>query len=121
MSFLAAFIACVLPHVRAFPGPGSVVVLDNSSLHHDQKGVLKMLVEARGGRLLYLPPYSPELMPLEQGFGAVNRFLRARAEEYAEEPQRLLDEAFRSVGATQALGYIGHMYTGLRAVDPTLS
>ena len=58
---------------------------------------------------------------LEQGFGAVNRFLRARAEDYAEEPQRLLDEAFRSVGATQALGYTGHMYTELRAVGPTLS
>ena len=58
--------------------------------------VVLKLVEARGGRLLYRTfPYSPEPMPLGQGIGVVSRFLRARAEEYAKEPRRQLDEAFR--------------------------
>ena len=63
LSFLAAFVKVVLPYVQPFPGPRSVIVLDNSSLHHDHQGVLRELVEAQGGKLLFYQPSSHDGLP----------------------------------------------------------
>ena len=118
--FIENFCDCVLPYLRPFPEPCSVIVLDNSSLHHDDLGTLEWLVEQRGGRLHFLPPYSPRLMPIEMAFGGVLRFLRNHSDdlEYLEEGQyyRLLDDAFRSIDAAAAGGYVKHMYTELALV-----
>ena len=65
--FLASFCKCVLPYIGnwSLGEPRSVVVCDNATLHHDQVGLLEELVASRGGRLLYLPQYSPELNPID--------------------------------------------------------
>jgi hypothetical protein len=46
--------------------PGEVVVMDNLSAH--KGGRVKELVESRGCTLLYMPPFSPDLNPIEQAF-----------------------------------------------------
>jgi transposase len=46
--------------------PGDVVVLDNLSCHKRLRA--RELVEAAGARLLFLPPYSPDLNPIERVF-----------------------------------------------------
>lgn len=46
--------------------PGDVVVLDNLGVHKASR--MAELVEARGARLLFLPPYSPDLTPIELAF-----------------------------------------------------
>ena len=43
--------------------PRSLVVLDNAKIHHSDRIV--PLVESMGARLVYLPPYSPDLNPIE--------------------------------------------------------
>ncbi len=43
--------------------PGQVVVMDNLSAHKGSK--VRELIEARGCELLFLPPYSPDLNPIE--------------------------------------------------------
>ena len=50
----------LLPHLK----PGMVLVMDNASFH--KGGRIRELVEAAGCQLLYLPPYSPDLNPIEQ-------------------------------------------------------
>ena len=47
--------------------PGSVLVLDNASIHRG--GEIQKLVEAAGCSLLYLPPYSPDFNPIEPAWG----------------------------------------------------
>ena len=47
--------------------PGRIVVMDNLSSHRTQKEV-RELVEGAGCELLYLPPYSPDLNPIEEAF-----------------------------------------------------
>ncbi|EHS64817.1 uncharacterized protein PGTG_21075 [Puccinia graminis f. sp. tritici CRL 75-36-700-3] len=64
----------LLPMMNPFPGPRSVLVLDNASFHHN--GRIVQLVEARGCRLLYLPPYSPDMNPIEKGFSILKSSLR---------------------------------------------
>ncbi|SDY82206.1 transposase [Nitrosomonas sp. Nm33] len=53
---------------------GDIVIADNFS-SHKVKGV-KELIEARGARILYLPPYSPDLNPIEQVFAKLKAILR---------------------------------------------
>ncbi len=44
--------------------PGQVVILDNATFHHG--GRIEALIESAGCRLLYLPPYSPDLNRIEK-------------------------------------------------------
>jgi transposase len=59
----AAFLAYVEQMLAPTLGPGDLVVLDNLSSH--KVAGVRDAVEARGAALLYLPPYSPDLNPIE--------------------------------------------------------
>ena len=58
--------------------PGDIVVMDNLSAHKVE-GV-RQAIEATGAMLLYLPPYSPDLNPIEQVFAKLKALLRKAAE-----------------------------------------
>ena len=62
--------------------PGDVVIVDNLS-SHKVKGV-KEIIEARGAKIFYLPPYSPDLNPIEQAFAKLKALLRKAAERSYE-------------------------------------
>jgi len=57
--------------------PGDTVIMDNLS-SHKVTGV-RRAIEAAGAQLLYLPPYSPDLNPIEMAFSKLKSLLRARA------------------------------------------
>lgn len=57
--------------------PGDTVILDNLSAH--KVGGIREAIEAAGARLLYLPPYSPDLNPIEQIFAKLKTLLRTAA------------------------------------------
>jgi transposase len=52
-------------------GANHVVVMDNAAFHKSQ--ATRKLIEQTGATLLYLPPYSPELNPIEHTFGTMKR------------------------------------------------
>jgi hypothetical protein len=52
--------------MNCFPEPNSVLVLDNTQIHHN--GQIALIVEAKGALIQYLSPYSPNLNPIEKGF-----------------------------------------------------
>ena len=61
---------------------GDVVVMDNLAAHKDVR--VRALIEERGAKLYFLPPYSPDLNPIELAWAWVKRWLktsRARTEE----------------------------------------
>ena len=70
-----------LAYVRTFLAPelkpGDSVILDNLSAHK-VRGV-REAIEAKGARLFYLPPYSPDLNPIEQAFSKLKALLRKAA------------------------------------------
>ena len=69
-----AFVEQVLvPELRA----GDVVIMDNLS-SHKRRCVLEM-IEAVGARLVFLPPYSPDLNPIEMIFAKIKQALRSLA------------------------------------------
>lgn len=62
--------------------PGDIVIMDNLGSH---KGVaVRKAIRAVGAKLLYLPPYSPDLNPIEQVFAKLKLLLRKAAERSVE-------------------------------------
>lgn len=53
--------------------PGQVIIMDNAAYHKSEK--TKKLIESVGCRLLFLPPYSPQLNPIEQYWANFKRTL----------------------------------------------
>lgn len=64
----------VLPKTSPFPGPNSVLVMDNASFHFYDD--LQRLCDQAGVRLEYLPTYSPDLNPIEAFFGDLKKHIR---------------------------------------------
>ena len=66
----------LLPHLMPYNGvnPNSVVIMDNCSIHHVHD--VTRLINSVGALVLFLPPYSPDLMPIELCFSKVKYFLR---------------------------------------------
>jgi transposase len=58
--------------------PGDIVVMDNLPAH--KIAGVREKIEAAGATLLYLPPYSPDLNPIEQAFAKLKALLRKAAE-----------------------------------------
>ncbi|MGH9858724.1 MAG: IS630 family transposase [Candidatus Acidiferrales bacterium] len=63
----------LLPQLK----PGDIVVLDNLSSH--KRAEVRELIEGTGAQLLYLPPYSPDLNPIENIFSKIKQQLRSLA------------------------------------------
>lgn len=73
------YIAKVLvPELR----PGDFVVTNNLSSHKGQK--VRQMIEAAGAELRYLPPYSPDLNPIENAFAKLKALLRKAAKRTVE-------------------------------------
>jgi transposase len=70
--------------------PGDIVVMDNLGSHKGQ--AIRRAIRAAGARLIFLPPYSPDLNPIEQVFAKLKVLLR-KAEE------RTVDGVWRRIGS----------------------
>lgn len=62
--------------------PGDIVILDNLGSHKGK--AIRQAIRAAGARLVFLPPYSPDLNPIEQVFAKLKHLLRNAAERTAE-------------------------------------
>ena len=72
-AFLAYVEQVLVPTLRH----GDIVVMDRLSSH--KVAGVRQAIEGAGARLLYLPPYSPDLNPIEQAFAKLKALLRAKA------------------------------------------
>lgn len=70
--------------------PGDVVILDNLPAH--KSVAARIAIEAKGARLLFLPPYSPDFNPIENAFAKLKALLRKAA-------ARTIDDLTRAIGA----------------------
>lgn len=79
-SFLEAFEYMILPHMRPFPEPGSVLVMDNCQIHHTHEAAIKAMLDAVGAKLIFLAPYSPIDNPIELAFNVFKSHWSRHAE-----------------------------------------
>ncbi len=85
---------------------GDVVVMDNLGAHK-VKGV-REAIEAVGARLLYLPPYSPDLSPIEPCWSKLKTALRAVQARTRETLEEALKSALDTITAADARGWFRH-------------
>jgi len=85
---------------------GDLVVIDNLPAHKVE-GVRK-LIEASGATLLYLPPYSPDLNPIEMAFAKVKNELRRRRLRTMDELWTAFGESLDWVTPAEAHNYFAH-------------
>jgi len=68
----------VLTRCNAFPAPNSVIILDNCVVHRHAD--VKLMCDEAGIRLLFLPPYSPDLNPIEETFNVLKTWIKSNAQ-----------------------------------------
>ena len=83
--------------------PGDLVVLDNLSVHG--AGQARAMIEAAGARVHFLPPYSPDLNPIEKMWSKIAEFLRAAKARTQEELYLTIGKALDTVTAKDAVGW----------------
>lgn len=99
----AAFVEQVLvPELRV----GDIVILDNLSSHKSR--AVRALIEAAGARLVFLPPYSPDLNPIEMVFSKVKQSLRSLACRTREALWSGMQSVLDKVTPTDAANCIQH-------------
>ena len=76
-NFYDAFCENVVPFLNPWPLPHSIVILDNAKIH--MFNVLEDAVHQCGARLLFLPPYCPEVNPIEICFGLLKGWIQNHA------------------------------------------
>ena len=86
--------------------PGDVVVLDNRPAH--KVAGLAELVEARGARLLYLPPYSPDFNPIELAFSKLKTWLRTAQARTREALESVIQAATGWITEQDAKNWFDH-------------
>lgn len=84
------YIEQLLPHCGRWPEPKSVLIMDNASFHRGER--VQQMCDAAGVKLLYLPPYSPDLNPIEEWFAKFKAFVKRMWPEYEKNP----DQDFRA-------------------------
>ena len=84
--------------------PGDIVVMDNLSSHKGQP-VRRALRDA-GAHLLFLPPYSPDLNPIEQLFAKLKHLLRKAAERTVEATWKQIGQLLDQVSAPECANYL---------------
>lgn len=86
--------------------PGDIVVMDNLRAH---KAVgIQQAIARRGARLLYLPPYSPDLSPIEPCWSKLKTALRKAKARTRATLDTAIVEALATVRATDAWGWFHH-------------
>jgi transposase len=83
-----------------------VVIMDNAQAHHDPR-VLK-LVEKAGARVEFLPPYSPDLNPIEPGWALVKKVIKATAPRDRLSLRRAAHAGRRTVRQRHCAAWFGH-------------
>jgi transposase len=86
--------------------PGDIVVMDNLSVH--KVSGLTELLASRGARLEYLPPYSPDLNPIEKCWSKIKTALRKAKARTLEALEEALKKAFASITESDARAWFNH-------------
>jgi transposase len=102
----ALFEAYVRQQLAPTLRPGDVVVMDNLSVH--KRAGVREAIEGAGARLEYLPPYSPDLNPIERAFAKLKALLRKAEERTVVGLWRLLGRLLDEFAPEECRNYLRH-------------
>lgn len=97
-----------LVYVESFLMPtlkeGDIVILDNLSTHKNRKA--RDMIRQKGAKIWFLPPYSPDLNPIEQFFAKLKAFLRKAQGRSITEINEMIKKILRDRSQTECSNYV---------------
>ena len=98
-----AFLTYVTHELAPTLSKGDIVVMDNLSSHKSK--AVRETIRAKGAHLLFLPPYSPDLNPIEQVFAKLKHLMRKAAERTVEATWRRIGKLLDQFSAQECGNY----------------
>jgi transposase len=86
--------------------PGDIVVLDNLGAHRNER--VKQLIESAGAQMKMLPPYSPDMSPIEECWSKLKQILRSKAARTRVVLEHAIKEAVAAISNLDAIGWFKH-------------
>ena len=83
--------------------PGDIVVMDNLGSH--KAAAIRQMIRAAGARLWYLPPYSPDLNPIEQAFAKIKHWMRLAQKRTIEDTWRHIGQLVPTIQPAECANY----------------
>lgn len=99
-AFLTYVDKILVPTLR----PGDIVVMDNLSSHKGQ--AVRAAIRGAGAHLFFLPPYSPDLNPIEQVFAKLKHLLRKAAERTVDATWKRIGELLDHFSSDECQNYL---------------
>ena len=99
-----AFLTYVEKELARTLSPGDIVVLDNLGSHKGQ--AVRRAIRKTGAKLIFLPPYSPDLNPIEQLFSKIKQARRAAMARSEEAVHNALAQTIETVQPNECANYI---------------
>jgi len=99
-SFLAYVEQVLVPVLK----PGDIVIIDNLGSHKGK--AVRRAIRAAGAKLFFLPPYSPDLNPIEQVFAKLKTLLRKAAERTVEDTWRRIAVLLKAFTSQECANYL---------------
>lgn len=84
--------------------PGDIAIMDNPGSHRSP--VVRKMITAAGARLWFLPPYSPDLNPIEHAFAKIRHWMRAAQKRTIEETWRHIGHLVSTIEPTECANYL---------------
>ena len=97
--FLAWVVQFLVPDLR----PGDIVVMDNLSSHKSK--AVREAIRAAGAKLFFLPPYSPDLNPIEQAFSKLKTLLRKENARTIEQIEKCIAKLIKLIDQEECRNY----------------
>lgn len=85
---------------------GDIVIMDNLGAH--KVSGIREAIEGCGAKLLYLPPYSPDLSPIERCWSKIKTALRAKGARTYRALNRAIKRALETITESDALAWFAH-------------
>jgi transposase len=102
----AVFLVFVREVLAPTLSEGDVVIWDNLGAHRSV--AVREAVEAKGAQLVFLPPYSPDLNPIERCWSKLKTFLRAAKARTREALEAAIKQALATVTKSDARAWFKH-------------
>lgn len=100
----ACFRAYVEQQLAPVLKPGDIVIMDNLGSHKGK--AVRQIIEAKGATLRFLPPYSPDLNPIEQAFAKIKHWMRAAQKRTVEDTWRHMGTLVETIKPNECANYL---------------
>lgn len=86
--------------------PGDIVIMDNLGSH--KSAALRQIIRAAGARLWFLPPYSPDLNPIEQAFAKIKHWMRIAQNRSVTDTWRHIGRLIDTITPAECENYLAN-------------